>query len=454
MWKRFGSNAFANMLTGVSSIVFQLGLTAMAARSFDAATFSVWTLALSMAGLTPLFAINLSSVVTRQLVPAFADRADRTSALIMGAARQLGRALALLAVVAIMLAALGLHHASPNLASTGTGTFLLVVVLLTFGQLWQIGLQPVFGWYYAHEQNWPVAAALLVVRVGALVAMWLATRMLVGDLLAASVSLALGHWAGVGLARLRFFSPQVGTVKAGAELKRQVLETAHLLRWFAIWSVGMAAIQYGLPPLMSVLGTPDYNAFYLAYSLNLVLSGVVGAIGSAMLAPLARLGANGDGRALVQALVFLPMLIALILLSVLVGLRLSMPLLVTHWSHGIALPGDVNGYLFLLGFQTIARSLSVVFGIVLASRATAWRLVGPTLLELVVTLLVAVPLGSVFGDRVFLLALAGAGGAAGLALAVVGSHVGGLERRDRRRVVGVFVATECVALTAWWLVAG
>jgi hypothetical protein len=204
---------------------------------------------------------------------------------------------------------------------------------------------------------------------------------------------------------------------------------------------------------MSIPGAAHYNAFYLAYSLNLVLSGVVGAIGSATLAPVARLGATGDRFAMVQALTYLPMLIALSLVTALFGMRLAMPLLVTHWSHGIAGAGDVNAYLFLLGFQTIARSLSVVFGIVLASRATALRLVGPSLLELAVVLLVAVPLGSFFGERAFLLALGGAGLTAALALAVVGILVAGLDRSDRRRVMLRFAITEGVALAAWWLLA-
>ena len=423
MWKRFGSNASANILTGVSSIAFQLGVTAMAARSFDAATFSVWAVALSLAALTPLFAINLSSVVTRQLVRATAAESHDVSDLVLTAARYLSRGLAAFAVVSILVAALALQRTSPILASTAPVTFTLAVLILTIGQLWQISLQPRFGWHYAKEQNWPVAALLLLVRIGALAAMWLATRHLAGDLLATALCLALGHWAGVAVTRTSFFALKIQVVQIGPDLKRQIAETAHLLRWFAVWSIGMAAIQYGLPPLMSVLGTAHYNAFYFAYSLNLALSGIVGAIGSAMLAPVSRMAISGNRHDMVRALTIVPAAIALILLAILVCLQAAMPLLLAHWSHGLAAPGNVNSYIFLLGFQTIARSLAVVFGIVLASRATAMRLVGPTLLELAVAIFIAFPLGALFGDRVFILGLAGAGAAAGLALALVG-HAG------------------------------
>jgi acetyltransferase-like isoleucine patch superfamily enzyme len=40
---------------------------------------------------------------------------------------------------------------------------------------------------------------------------------------------------------------------------------------------------------MSILKTPDNNALYLAYSLNLVVTGVVGSAGAALLAPMTRM---------------------------------------------------------------------------------------------------------------------------------------------------------------------
>jgi hypothetical protein len=453
VWARFGSNTLANVLAGGSALVFQLGLTAMAARSFDAQAFSIWTLALSMAGLTPLFAVNLSAVVTRQLVPALSAHDGGAVVLVMAASRRLGRGLMTLAVFAILLAGLGLHRTSPNLASIGTGTFAMAVLVLTLGQLWQISIQPTMGWHFAREQNWPVAGALLLIRVCALIAMWLATRKLAGNLLATALCLALGHWVGLAMANTGSFRPTGDSSTAGPELKRQLFDTALLLRWFAVWSICMVAIQYGLPQLMSILGATHYNAFYLAYSLNLVLTGIVGAIGSAMLAPVTRLTTNRDRRMIVQVLTFFPLIIAVLLITALLGLRMAMPFLVVHWTRGIASADDINVYLALLGFQTIARSLSVVFGIALASRATAWRLVGTPLLELAVVLFVGVPLGEFFGERAFLMALAAAGLTTAIATAVVGLGVAGLERYDRRRVLLSLILTEAAALATWWFIA-
>lgn len=454
MWSRFGSNALANVLTGGSAVVFQLGLTALATRSFDAATFSVWTLALSMAGLVPLFTVNLSSVVTRQLVPALAARRHGQIGLVITAAQRLGIGLAVMSVLVIMLAAVGLHRASPALASTGTGTFLLAVLLLTVGQLWQITIQPAMAWHYAREDNWPGVIALLLIRMAALIAMWLATRALTGDLLATALCLAIGYWLGMGFAYTRSFKPKLDQTEALVGLTTQILETARLLRWFAIWSVGMAAIQYGLPQVMSVLGAAHYNAFYLAYTLNLVVSGISAAIGSAMLAPVARFVASGNKSATLQALMHLPTGIAFILVSMLYVMYWSMPFLIKHWSHGIATATAVNSYLFLLGLQTIGRSLPIAFAMVLASRATGLKLVGPSLLELAIVLLVAIPLGSIFGERAFLLALTGAGVSAALATAAMGLRAANLETRDRHRVLTRFIATEICALAVWWGIAG
>jgi hypothetical protein len=448
---RFGSNALANVLTGGSSIIFQLGVTAMATRCFNAETFTTWTLALSMASLTPLFAVNLSAVVTRQLIPL--PVGSQEAAVVITAARRLGYGLAAAALLIISVVALGLHRASLHLASTGTGTFMIAVLLLTISQVWQITIQPNLGWHYAREQNWPVVGALVLVRTSALMAMWIATRLVTGDLQAIALCLAMGHWFGVAVTQTKSFRPKTARCDAGPKLKRQMVETAHLLRWFTIWSLGMAAIQYGLPQFMSVLGAAHYNAFYLAYSLNLVLTGVVGAIGSAMLAPLARTIATGDVKAMVRALTYLPIILALGLVATLVGLRLAMPFLVTYWSRGIAPAGDVNSYLFLIGFQTIARSLCVAFSIVMASRATALRLVGPVLLELAVVLFVAVPIGGFIGARAFLWALAGAGVIAAIGTALVGMRVAGLNRTEQRTVMTCFIATEVAALSAWYMLA-
>ena len=290
--------------------------------------------------------------------------------------------------------------------------------------------------------------------MSALFAMWLATRALTGGLVATAICLSVGYWSGMPAASTRSFRPRLNAADTSEGLRHQILETARLARWFAVWSVAMAAIQYALPQVISVLGAAHYNAFYLAYSLNLVVSGISAAIGSAMLAPVTRFLATGNKSATLQALMHLPTALAIMLVGILVTMYWAMPFLVTHWSHGIASATDVRGYLFLLGLQTIARSLPIAFAMVMASRTTGLKLVGPSLLELTFLLVVVIPLGHFFGERVFLLALTGAGVAAALATTAAGLSAANLERSDRHRVFARVIATEACALTAWWWLAG
>jgi hypothetical protein len=281
--------------------------------------------------------------------------------------------------------------------------------------------------------------------------MAVATAYAGGSLLAVAACLAAGHWVGIAVAYGSGLSPTDAGTATEEQRRTQLRETVLLLRWFAVWSLCMAAIQFGMPQIISLLGSADYNAFYLAFSLNIVLSGVIAAIGSALLAPVARLVAAGEHDRLARLLAAVPGGLALLLLAGLELLRVSMPTLVSHWSQGIATATAVNGYLTLLGFQTLSRSLSGVFGMVLASHATALQLIGPPLLEAALVLLVGLPLGVVLGERAFLLSLAGAGLAATLVTALVSIRVGGLTAGERRRVLGRFAIVQTAALVSWWM---
>ena len=70
MLGRFASNAGANILSGVVAAAYQLGITAMGISTWHGAEFTQWARALSVAAIAPIFAANLSSVVTRRVVQA------------------------------------------------------------------------------------------------------------------------------------------------------------------------------------------------------------------------------------------------------------------------------------------------------------------------------------------------------------------------------------------------
>ncbi len=434
-------------------MVFQLALTAMAARSFDHATFSVWTLAISMAALTPLFAINLSSVVTRQLVGAAAHGSEDTQAIVVRAARRVARVLAVFALFAIAAASMLLYRRSPELAHASEVPFIIAVVALTVGQLWQILEQPSFGWHYAREHNWPVTGLYLSVRAGALLAMWIAVAAWTGSFLAASLLVAVGHYLGLVCAQLGFFAPAIVPIHRRIEYQHQVRETTHFALGFGIWSIAIAMIQYGLPPIMSMLRTPDYNAFYLAYSLNLVLAGILGSSGAALLAPLARMRVRGQQHLLTRYLTMATIACAVFMLCSLLGLRLGMGWIIRSWSAGIANVADVNGYLYMLGFQSLARLMAIPYASILSSTANPRQLVAPALVEVGLAAFIAVPAGIFMGSKFFLAILPVAGLASAFITQSVATRIGGFSAADRKSLFLRFCATEIVGLGLWQIAA-
>src|SRR6185369_14877873 len=181
MWKRLGSNATANLSIGVSTMAFQLGATAIASRSFDGPSFGAWTLAISLAALTPLFAMNLASVVARQSMSAVTSASGHAVAVV---ARRAAQALAMFALAFTLIAAVLLHANSTALSRIGPVAFAALALVLACGQIWQITLQPAFGQSLASERNWPIALVHASARGAALLAMWAGCALFSGTLIA------------------------------------------------------------------------------------------------------------------------------------------------------------------------------------------------------------------------------------------------------------------------------
>ena len=451
MWRRFASNASANVVAGASSMVLQLGLTAIASRMFDREKFSVWSLAVSLAALTPLFGASLSTIVTRQLIGAAMTPTGVTSHLVMNVARRLALWLGAGAIVTIVLISLGLQRVSTPLAHTAMWQFATVVSMLTVSQLWQVGMQPSLGWHYAREENWTVAAGVFTARASALVSMWLAFRTIGdGNLMLAGAYVMGGTWLGLSLAYWTFLGPPIGRAEVRTQLFEQHLgETAGLLKGFAIWSIGSAAIQYGLPAYFSLISPSRYNAFYLAYTLNLIVVGVVGAAGAALMSPITRMRVSAHLARLVIWMSYAPLASGATLIVVLLCLWIKLDWILAVWAPNMASPGEVRSFLHLLGFQTLARSMAVIFAIVLSATGKPTQLVGPTLIEIALTLLVVVPLGWHFGERVLLVGLAVVGEVAALATAAVTVRVSGMAQRDQKAVLLRFGLTQLGVLCAW-----
>jgi len=451
MWKRFTSNALANVVAGASGMAFQLGVTAVATRTFDSSQFSVWALAFSMAALAPLFSANLATIVTRQLVTAATHGRSYTSEVVLESARQISLLLGSTALAFVAVTAWALQHFSPDLQSVSANEFTLITLLIALSQVWQISVQPSFGWHYARGQNWMIAFGISAARAGSLAGV-VAACLFDPALWAFALCLAAGAWLGLAVIRRSLAAPRrAGNIKRDA-LASQRRETTNLLKGFAIWSLGSALIQYALPPIVSILGTTNYNAFYLAYSLNLIVVGIVGAVGSALLAPIARLREEGDLRGLVRLMKTLPAATGMLLVTLLFVLWLALPATLSMLTAGLVSEGDVKPYLQLLGFQTVARSIAVFFAVVLSAGGNPAQLARPILIELALTAFVAVPLGWVYGDRWLLSALATIGAIAAATTMWVTLESVRIDARSRIVIASRFVGIQALVATLWYLV--
>lgn len=445
MWHRIGSNSLANLSAGVSGTLFQIGLTAIATRSFEPGLFSIWALALSMASLVPLFSANLSTVVTRRLMESQPERADA----VLQSSKKLAYRLGSVAVVVIGLASLLLQQRSPPLQAMAVGPFLLLVFLLVSAQLWNVLLQPQFGREYARENNWSVARVISGARIGGLMGLGLACTLFAEHgLVVVAAGLLLGTLSGLFVAGVRHRSAYSSDAQAVDEETASMLP---LLKAFAVWAAGSAAIQYGLPPVMSLLAPGDFNAFYLAYVLNLVLVGTIGAAASALLAPLTRQRLAGATVALERLLALAPLAIGLMLVLLMLLVWFALPQILAMWSSHMAAAEEVRRPLFWLALQTIARSMTLVHSVLLSSAGRPRQMSRPIVLELCLTLAVALPLGWLYGATAFLATLAVAGLVTSLYTVWSTLNLGISRTSSRKHLSLAFISAQALALGFWSL---
>jgi hypothetical protein len=451
MMRRFASNALANLAAGISGTFYQVGLTAIASRSFDPRDFAAWSLAVSLSALVPLFSISLSTIVTRQLV----ELPQLQHPILLTAARRIASCLGLIAFVAIILIALGMQYASQPARAFGGAAFCLLVALLVLSQIWQVVSQPSFGWFYAHEQNWRAARVIVAVRVFATAGMGLLCWRISGNPVLAALFVAAGAIAGLAVGgRARLPNKAINAINGPHHLPvdgvhQRQLAMMPLLKAFAVWSIGSAAIQYCLPAFMSIIAPAHFNAFFLAYTLNQVVIGTVATAASALLAPLTRKRLAGDLAHLEIWLSWAPVATATALVVLMTSLWFVMPYLLAVWSPGVATAQDVRAPFYWLAMQTIARSMTLIHSVLLSSAGRPAQLSRPIFFELALALLFAAPVGYYFGESAFLAALAGAGLFTAIFTVRLTLLLDVCRPESRTRLMLSFLLSQTVALGLW-----
>ena len=452
LWRRIGSNAAANISSGGMVAASQLGMTAIAARIFSADTFALWTVLVSLAALSPLFGASLSSIVTRCLVNSEHGGGAVNSA-IYRAAQALSRQLSVLAFVVICLLVLVIRPFSLPLQHIALPSLALASALLVAGQVWQVSLQPAMGWHYAREQAWNVAGATGFIRLSTLGAMLLAWLWAEGQATVTAAMVCVAAWAAVLLCWRLGFKPALACAVDAAQLEHHSADIRRLAKAFAVWSAGSAAIQYGLPAMMSILAGSRYNAFYLAYTLNLVALGIVGSVATALMAPVTRLVSAGDKPGIRRAIFWGPVATAAVLAVMLTLLKLGTPLIVGTLAPGKADSADVVYFVYLLGFQTLARSLALVYSVILSAAGSPRQVASPILIEIAMVLALALPAGLKWGDTAFLTTLGLAGLVAALVVATLTVKITNFQRREQHSILSRFIGIQALA-AGYWALAG
>jgi hypothetical protein len=453
MLKRFASNAGANVFSGAVAAAYQLTIAGMGIRAWHRAEFASWALALSVSAIAPIFAANLSSVVTRRVVEARHGNSGATESAIVLAGRRIGQRLAGIAFAILICAGAWIQTRSVSGAmSTGAFLVLLVLVLLTNSwlPLWQVR----FGQHYADERNWLPALTLAAARIGGALGMFGVLAAGSRSLVAAAVGLCAGTWAGLGSAQLLLPRPSSigidGPRPASLEIQKQYRNNLRLLSGFAIGAVSMLVIQYSIPPLIALIAPDRFNAFYLASALNTVAIGVLAAAMSAMLAPFTRWHARGDTKSLQRVTLFSPALCAISCLAALCFCWYAMgPVLhaVTVRAANIV---DIRIFLALLGYQTIIRNAAAGYAMYIASAGSSRQMGAPLVIEIVLAFSVAVPIGWLYGERALLYGLSFSGLVGSLYSSKVLASLHRPDRISLRAAFSSLLLAQAAVCGLWW----
>lgn len=456
MLKRFASNAGANVLSGVVAAGYQLGATAIAARIWRDSAFTTWALALSVTSIAPLFASSLSSVVTRRLVDARHSSNGTSEHAIAQAAQKIGHRLAMLAMALLLVAGLELQHRAA-LNATGSGTFAALLLLLLTSQIWFVLLQARFGMHYADEQNWPPAIYLALARGGALAGLAAAVQWASADMLVCAFAMAAGAWAGVAIARALVPSPRVVQTMATSTSTSDAVAAQYkaniaVLGGFAIWSLGSLVIQYGVPPIVSVIAGRSFNAFYLASTLNLIAIGAITAAMSALLAPMSRWHATNSSTPLRRMVHYGPLACALSCVAVLAIAWLGLDAALSALSTRAATADEIRPFLAILGFQTILRTAAMGASISLASAGSIRQMSAPIVLEIVVTIVLAPLMGWWASTRGILTALVIAALVSSNYTSRIGLTLDRTNMLQHTHCLAIFMLSQVLACAAWWCI--
>lgn len=395
-------NTAANLLSGFSVVLFQILAAALIVRSVSTPEFAVWALAVSLAGFAPAFTFNLNSAVARRAL--LESSKNFVDGALLVAARFVAYRYLLIAIFCTIAGCLVLPKLYPEILdgasvwdSVGVGAFFI-------GSCWLVAAQPEQGIWIALQKNIVIALSNICARVGALAAVALAiavTNSVPAALIFGGATLWLGFWLMRRNIELHVpLSTAISTecVESEKQLFRSVASG------FAIWSVTALLYQASLVPIVGLVDAESLTKVYYVVTLTALLVGGVNALTGALIAPIGRDFAVGNLSSVRRNTAYAGFVIS-------VGSLLFVLLLALLWEDvtrlwlGEAHAEIVTSTFWLVAGLQVVRLSAASASVLLIVKGTQQQMIGPSLIELLGLILIALPTGYSVGVEAMLIVL-------------------------------------------------
>lgn len=406
VFARVLSNASANVVAGATAVAFSMSISAIAARHLDHSDLARWSLVSSLGALAGVLALGMSTMVTRVAAELAAGSASSESdhqalSQVVMAARQLAFRICRAGGITALTLSMFLPLVFDSLALDQPVEFALAAWVQFMGALWLAASQPEQGALVAKQRNWTITSATAGARLCALAAAYAAlTTLAEHRLLALSVAQALGMWFGWALLRLSAVPYVASSRPPSAALAATARRLRSLTLAMASWAVGMAVVQYGVTPYVSYLSPGMTVSAFAAITLGATLSGVFSAMLGGFLAPLTKVVAGGDvaklGPMMRTVTTWCFVVVSVVYGTCLLGLER----LLSIWLAG-SIPSGSRALILWLLLQQYVRSVSAPAAVLLAISGSPRLVAIAPLFEAGGSLLVAVPIGAVYGVQAF-----------------------------------------------------
>lgn len=380
-------NAFANVVGGAGSAVFNLLLPALVVKHLGQMEFSVWNLALQVIVYLQLFGFGVQNVITRFIARGneLNDVADQRNTI------QAGLMLVTGFVSVAILAVGGLVWVYPLLfprVSAGlTSEFRTAIAVLGLSAVWQLYALIPMGVFIGLHRNIIAVGGQLLVRLFSLFALWFALSEgahLAG--LAWILALCGGLLVPLNVvAMYRWTKPLLSNF--GPYHRQRLREMLHACGGLTVWSIAMLFVNGIDLVVVGHFDFPKVSAYSLAVTVVTILIGGVMAVISPLIAIGSKLYANQSNRNKIPALLIkATQYIVLSMGGALIGV-----LVLGKWGLGFWIPSeyinDVYKILLILLAANLIRNFLGPYAILLVATGLQKYVLSPGMFEGVANLI-------------------------------------------------------------------